>query len=51
MRPDDVTQADRHRLKTLNLRRFVAEGTYASGVTSVTPTITYPSHTAMVTGV
>ncbi|MGH9665310.1 MAG: alkaline phosphatase family protein, partial [Bryobacteraceae bacterium] len=29
----------------------MAEGTYASGVTGVTPTITYPSHTTMVTGV
>jgi predicted AlkP superfamily pyrophosphatase or phosphodiesterase len=51
MRPDYVTDADRHGLKIPSLRRFVSEGTYAGGVTGVTPTITYPSHTTLVTGV
>jgi hypothetical protein len=51
MRPDSVTRADEHGLKIPNLRRFVAEGTYAEGVTGVTPTITYPSHTTLITGV
>jgi predicted AlkP superfamily pyrophosphatase or phosphodiesterase len=51
LRPDYVTQADQHGLKIPNLRRFVAEGTYAEGVTGVTPTLTYPSHTTLVTGV
>lgn len=51
MRPDYVTQADAHGLKIPNLRRFIAEGTYAEGVTGVTPTITYPSHTTLITGV
>jgi predicted AlkP superfamily pyrophosphatase or phosphodiesterase len=51
LRPDSVTQADQHGLKIPNLRKFIAEGSYAEGVTGVTPTITYPSHTTIVTGV
>jgi predicted AlkP superfamily pyrophosphatase or phosphodiesterase len=50
MRPDAVTEADRYHLAVPNLRRFVAEGTYATGVTGVVPTLTYPSHTTLVTG-
>jgi predicted AlkP superfamily pyrophosphatase or phosphodiesterase len=34
-----------------NLRRFLKEGTYAEGVAGVVPTVTYPSHTTLVTGV
>jgi predicted AlkP superfamily pyrophosphatase or phosphodiesterase len=51
LRPDYVTQADKHGLQIPNLRRFLAEGTHAEGVTGVVPTITYPSHTTLVTGV
>ncbi len=51
LRPDSVTQANQHGLKIPNLRKFLKEGTYADGVTGVTPTITYPSHTTLVTGV
>lgn len=51
MRPDTITQADAHRLKVPNLRRFVTEGAYAEGVTGIYPTITYASHTTLVTGV
>ena len=51
MRPDYVTQADAHGLKIPNLRRFIKEGTYAEGVAGVVPTVTYPSHTTLVTGV
>jgi predicted AlkP superfamily pyrophosphatase or phosphodiesterase len=51
MRPDSVTHAEERGLKIPNLRRFVAEGAYAEGVTGVTPTITYPSHTTLITGV
>jgi hypothetical protein len=51
MRPDYVTRADEHHLKVPNLRRFMAEGTYAGGVVGVFPTVTLPSHTTMVTGV
>jgi predicted AlkP superfamily pyrophosphatase or phosphodiesterase len=51
MRPDYVTKAAEHGLHLPNLQRFVAEGTYAEGVTGVVPTLTYPSHTTLVTGV
>jgi predicted AlkP superfamily pyrophosphatase or phosphodiesterase len=51
MRPDYVTSADAHSAKVPNLRRFLKEGAYAEGVTGVVPTVTYPSHTTLVTGV
>lgn len=51
LRPDYVTAADAHGLKVPNLRRFLKEGTYAEGVTGVIPTVTYPSHTTLMTGV
>jgi predicted AlkP superfamily pyrophosphatase or phosphodiesterase len=51
LRPDYVTKADEHKLSIPTLRRFVTEGTYADGVTGVLPTVTYPSHTTLVTGV
>ena len=51
LKPDYVLEADKHGLKIPNLRRLVAEGGHASGVTGVLPTVTYPSHTTMVTGV
>jgi predicted AlkP superfamily pyrophosphatase or phosphodiesterase len=51
MKPDYVLEADKHGLKIPNLRRLVREGAYASGVRGVLPTVTYPSHTTMVTGV
>jgi len=51
LRPDYVTGADRHGAKIPNLERFLKEGTYADGVTGVVPTVTYPSHTTLMTGV
>jgi predicted AlkP superfamily pyrophosphatase or phosphodiesterase len=51
LRPDYITAADQHGAKIPNLRRFLKEGTYAEGVQGVVPTVTYPSHTAIVTGV
>jgi len=51
MRPDYVTQADAHGAKVENLRRLLKEGAYAEGVEGVVPTVTYPSHTTLVTGV
>ena len=49
--PDAVTQAEAHGLHVPNLRSFLTEGTYAEGVVGVVPTLTYPSHTTLVTGV
>src|SRR5919198_1932046 len=51
LRPDYVTAADTHGLKIPTLRRFVTEGAYAEGVQGVIPTVTYPSHTTLITGV
>ncbi|MFI5058573.1 MAG: alkaline phosphatase family protein [Candidatus Acidiferrales bacterium] len=51
LRPDYITAADAHGAKVPNLRRFLKDGTYAEGVVGVVPTVTYPSHTTLVTGV
>ena len=51
LRPDYITAADQHGARVPNLHRFLKEGTYADGVTGVVPTVTYPSHTTLVTGV
>src|SRR5579884_3043195 len=49
--PDYVLQADRYGLHIPNLRRVAEEGTYAAGVKGVVPTVTYPSHTTILSGV
>ncbi|HXG90355.1 MAG TPA: ectonucleotide pyrophosphatase/phosphodiesterase [Vicinamibacterales bacterium] len=36
---------------TPNLRRLAREGVWADGVVGVLPTVTYPSHTTLITGV
>lgn len=51
MRPDYITQADEHHLHIPTLRHIMASGTYADGVIGVLPTVTYPSHTTLITGV
>ncbi len=51
LRPGDVLDADARGLKVPNLRRFLKQGAYASGVTGILPTLTYPSHTTIITGV
>lgn len=51
LRPGDVIEAEKRGLRLPNLSRFVARGAYASGVTGVLPTLTYPSHTTLITGV
>src|SRR5712691_4013495 len=51
LRPDYVTAADSHGVKIPNLRRFLTEGAFAEGVQGVIPTVTYPSHTTLITGV
>lgn len=50
LQPADVIDADKRGLDIPNLKRFVAEGSYASGVRGVLPTVTYPSHATLVTG-
>jgi predicted AlkP superfamily pyrophosphatase or phosphodiesterase len=51
LKPDYVLDADKYNLQIPNLRRLVKEGTFATNVTGIMPTVTYPSHTTMVTGV
>lgn len=51
LRPDYVARADEHGLKIPQLRRLMEEGAHATSVRGVLPTITYPSHTTLVTGV
>lgn len=51
LRPGDVLEAEKRGLKVPNLRRFLKEGAYATGVVGNLPTVTYPSHTTLLTGV
>ncbi len=51
LRPGDVLEAEKRGLAIPNLRRFLKDGAYATGVTGVLPTLTYPSHTTLMTGV
>ena len=50
LRPADILQADRIGLKVPVLKAMMAHGLYADGVTGVLPTLTYPSHTSLITG-
>jgi predicted AlkP superfamily pyrophosphatase or phosphodiesterase len=51
LKPEYITHADEHDLKVPYLRTLIANGTYAEGVVGVWPTVTYPSHTTLITGV
>lgn len=51
LKPEYVLEADRYGLKIRILRDLVARGSHARGVIGVVPTVTYPSHTTLVTGV
>jgi len=46
-----VRDADKLGLKIANIRRIAKEGQWADGVVGVVPTVTWPSHTTIVTGV
>jgi predicted AlkP superfamily pyrophosphatase or phosphodiesterase len=50
MKPEAIIDAQKHGLRVPNLRAFMADGAYASGVRGVLPTLTYPSHTTLLTG-
>jgi predicted AlkP superfamily pyrophosphatase or phosphodiesterase len=41
---------ERHHGATSNLQKMMREGSYAEGVVGVYPSVTYPSHTTIVTG-
>jgi predicted AlkP superfamily pyrophosphatase or phosphodiesterase len=50
LKPEAVIAAEAHGLKVPNLRALMREGMYANGVRGVLPTLTYPSHTTLLTG-
>ena len=51
LKPEYVTEADARGLHIPYLRTLVRDGVYAEGVVGVWPTVTYPSHTTLLTGV
>jgi predicted AlkP superfamily pyrophosphatase or phosphodiesterase len=51
LKPEYVLEAQAHGLKIPFLRGLVRDGAYARGVNGVWPTVTYPSHTTLLTGV
>jgi predicted AlkP superfamily pyrophosphatase or phosphodiesterase len=51
LRPGDLLEADKRGLRIPNLRTFLAGGAYATDVHGMLPTVTYPSHTTLLTGV
>jgi predicted AlkP superfamily pyrophosphatase or phosphodiesterase len=51
LKPEYVFEAEKRDLKLPHLRSLLRNGTYARGVIGVWPTVTYPSHTTLVTGV
>lgn len=50
LKPEAVLEAESHDLNVPNLRALLADGAYATGVHGVLPTLTYPSHMALLTG-
>jgi predicted AlkP superfamily pyrophosphatase or phosphodiesterase len=50
LKPEAVFEAESFGIKLPNLRALVTDGLSASGVRGVLPTLTYPSHTTILTG-
>lgn len=51
LRPADVIEAQKKGLNLPNITAFLKQSAYASGVKNVLPTVTYPDHTTLITGV
>jgi predicted AlkP superfamily pyrophosphatase or phosphodiesterase len=51
LKPEAVLEAGRHGLELPHLRGFLDDGMYSTGVRGVLPTLTYPSHMTLLTGV
>ena len=49
--PESYVEPDKLGLQVPNLRALVKDGAWARGATSVLPSITFPAHTSMITGV
>lgn len=50
LKPEAVFEAEAHGLTLPNLRALVTDGVSARSVRGVLPTLTYPSHTSLLTG-
>jgi len=50
LKPEAILDAQSHGIKVPNLRAFLVDGVYATGVHGVLPTLTYPSHMTILTG-
>jgi predicted AlkP superfamily pyrophosphatase or phosphodiesterase len=50
LRPADVIEAEKRGVAVPTLKAMMANGAYAEAVVGVTPTLTYPSHTTLITG-
>ena len=50
LKPEAVLNAASYGLKVPNLRAFLTDGVYATGVRGVLPTLTYPCHMTILTG-
>ncbi len=51
LRPRDILTTDNPLVNAPNLRALAAGGAWADGVVNVLPTVTYPNHTTLITGV
>lgn len=51
LHPSYVLESHRLGVAVPTLREFVEKGAYSTGVVNVTPTMTYPNHTSIITGV
>jgi predicted AlkP superfamily pyrophosphatase or phosphodiesterase len=51
LRPQDVLDADARGIRVPMLKKLANDGVYASGVKNALPTVTYPNHTTLITGV
>src|ERR1700681_973736 len=50
LKPEAILEAASRGLNVPNLRAFMAEGAYSTGVRGVLPPLTYPSHMTILTG-
>jgi predicted AlkP superfamily pyrophosphatase or phosphodiesterase len=51
LQPADVIEAEKRGIDIPNLKKFMKQGSYARAVKGVLPTVTYPSHATLLTGV
>jgi predicted AlkP superfamily pyrophosphatase or phosphodiesterase len=51
LRPLDVIDASARGIEVPNLAAFMTDGAWSQGVKNVLPTLTYPDHTTLITGV